>query len=169
MNQFNPVDVMRYAQAIYPPNTRLAIVPYGYSSTFLGLAQNATQTNVLGITANADFILMGIYHRAQIGAAQNVSTKTAPYARLLISDTGSNEQFSAQPVDLENYGTNGGDSRILPYPRWIGGRSSLALQLTNYAPTAETYTSIDVFLEGVLVRAYDSANNGAQMFLSDLS
>ncbi len=130
----------------------LLVYPYGYSSTFLALAQNATQTNVLQITANADFILFGISYRAQIGAAQTVSTKTAAFCRLLITDSGTNEQFTSQAVDLENYCTNGGDDRPLSYPRFIGGKSSLTLQLTNYAPTAETYTSVDIYLDGVLCR-----------------
>lgn len=130
----------------------LTVYPYAFTSTFLALAQNATQTNVLQITANADFICFAISYRAQIGAAQTVSNKTAAFCRLLITDSGTNEQFTSQAVDLENYCTNGGDDRPLSYPRFIGGKSSLTLQLTNYAPTAETYTSVDIMLEGVLAR-----------------
>jgi hypothetical protein len=130
----------------------LTVYPYAYSSVFLALAQNATQTNILQISANADFICFGISHRAQIGAAQTISSKTAPFCRLLITDSGTNEQFTSQAVDLENYSTNGGDYRPLQYPRFIGGKSSLTMQLTNYAPTAETYTSVEIMLSGVLAR-----------------
>ena len=108
---------------------------------------------MINIAANADFVLLGIHHRAQIGAAQNTSTKTAPFVRALITDSGSNEQFTAQAVDLENYSTNGQIVNNLAYPRIIAGRSTLNISVTNYAPTAETYTSLDVMLEGVLVRA----------------
>lgn len=132
------------------------ITPYGYTITFSALAQGASATQILQITANGDFVLTGIKHRANIAAAQTVSTKIAPFARLLLTDSGSNEQFTAQAVDLENYSTNGPAARMLPYPRWISGRSSIAAQLTSYAPTAETI-SVDVFLEGVLVRKFSPA------------
>ena len=138
----------------------LYIVPYGYTATFSSLAQNASSSQQLGITANADFVLTGIKHRANIAAAQTVSTKTAPFARLLITDSGSNEQFTASAVDLENYSTNGVGDRLLPYPRWIAGRTSLTLALTSYAPTAETI-SVDIYLEGVLVRKYSSTPQAA--------
>lgn len=134
----------------------LAIVPYAYNVTFAALAQNTTQTAQIAIAANADFVFTGLSHRAQIGAAQNVSTKTAPFVRILITDTGSNEQFTNTAVDLENYSENGGVQKSLPYPRVIAGRSSLTMAATNYAPTAETYTTLDVMLHGVLVRAYDA-------------
>lgn len=140
--------------AINDPNSVLWITPYGYTATFAALAQNATATQQINITANGDFVLTGLRHRAQIGAAQTVSTKTAPFVRVLLTDSGSNEQFTAQAVDLENYSQNGVAPVALPYPRFIQGRTSLTVQATNYAPTAETYTTLDVFLEGVLVRKF---------------
>jgi hypothetical protein len=159
MNGYSFLALKAWIEALYTvsdPASRLYITPYGFTTTFLALAQNATQTNQVPITANADFVLTGIKHRAQIGAAQTISTKTAPFVRLLITDSGSNEQYTAQAVDLENYSANGFGERPLPYPRWIAGRTSLTLQATNYAPTAETYTSLDVFLEGVLVRKFSA-------------
>lgn len=153
-SKFSPSDVMDFVRAIYGAQ-RVNIVPYGYTVTFTALAQGAQQTAQLNITGNADFILTEIKARSGISAAQNVSTKTAPYVRLLITDSGSNEQFTNAAVDLENYATNG-DSEAggLPYMRFIAGRTSLTMVATNYAPTAETYATIDIFLEGVLVRAF---------------
>ena len=130
----------------------LVVYPYAFTTTFAALAQGATQTNVLQITANADFVAFAVSYRAQIGGAQTVNTKTAAFCRLLITDSGTNEQFTAQAVDLENYCTNGGDDRPLSYPRFVAGKSSLTMQLTNYAPTAETYTTVDIVIEGVLCR-----------------
>ena len=132
---------------------RLLLTPYAYNTIFTALAQGSSQTNTVTIAANADFVLLGLHHRAQIAAAQNISTKTAPFARILITDSGSNEQFTAQPVDLENYSTNGNIVNNLAYPRIIAGRSTLTVQVTNYAPTAETYATLDVMLEGVVGRA----------------
>jgi hypothetical protein len=152
MNNVSYRDLRAFINEVYAGKA-VDVRPYGYTLTFLALAQNASATQQLSITANADFVLTDVYHRAQIGAAQTTSTKTAPFVRMLVTDSGSNEQFTNSATDLENYSTNGNDSRLLPYPRWIGGRSSLTVTLTNYAPTAETYTSIDVYFEGVLVRA----------------
>lgn len=157
MNGYSFLALKAWIDALYlasDPNSETWITPYGYTATFLLLAQNTTQTQQINITANGDFVLTGVKHRAQIGAAQTVSTKTAPFVRVLLVDSGSNEQFTAQAVDLENYSQNGVAPNALPYPRFVQGRTSLTVQATNYAPTAETYTSIDVFLEGVLVRKF---------------
>lgn len=134
-------------------NVPLRIVPYGYTSTFAAMTQGLTITNTLAINSNADFVLTGINYRPNIGAAQNISTKTAAFIRMLIVDTGSGEQFTAQAVDLENYAENGHYEKDMPYPRWISGKTSLSLQATSYAPTAETY-AFDLFLHGVLVKQY---------------
>jgi hypothetical protein len=133
----------------------LLMTPYGYNLTFTGLAPAATATQTLNIAANADFIALTLHHRANVAAAaQNVSTKVAPLARILVVDSGSNEQFTNTAVDLENYSTNGNIINTLPYPRIISGRSTLTVTLTNY-DAASTY-NIDVFFEGVLVRAYSN-------------
>lgn len=135
----------------------LLITPYGYTASFTAIAAGATQTQNVNIAANADFIMTGLRHHVNVGAVvgYSVSTKTAPWLRLLITDTGSAEQFTAQAVDLENWSTNGVGVRDLSYPRIVAGRTALSLALTNYAPAAETYGLVDLFLNGVLVRAYD--------------
>ena len=94
-----------------------------------------------------------MHHRANVAAAaQTVSTKTAPLARILITDSGTNEQFTNAAVDLENYSTNGNIVNDLPYPRIVSGRSTLTIQLTSYEAT--NTLNIDLSLEGVLVRAF---------------
>lgn len=135
----------------------LLITPYGYNLTFTSLAQSGSDTQNINIAANADFILLGLRHFAfVVGAATgiNVSTKPAPSVRILITDTGSSEQFTAQAVALENYSQNDGKEVTLPYPRIVSGRTALNVQATNYSGGAgETYT-FDLFFSGVLVRAY---------------
>lgn len=138
----------------------LLLTPYGYPAVFGSLAQGASQTLNVNIAANADFIALGLRHRVTVGVAvgQTVSNKPAPFLRLLITDTGSAEQFTSQAVDLENYSTNGVGERNLPYPRICAGRTALSLQLTNYAPAAETYSTTEIFLSGLLVRAYTAGS-----------
>ena len=124
MQRYSFLDLQAFASSLYG-GKNILITPYSYTVTFLALAQATTQTAQLPITANSDFILTGLKHRAQISVAQTNSSKTVPFVRVLISDSGSNELFTNAAIDLENYSTNGGDSRDLPYPRFIQGRTAL--------------------------------------------
>lgn len=133
---------------------KLLIQPYSYNMTFLALAQNTTQAQTLNIQANADFVLLALNHRAQIGAVQDSDSITAPFVRVLLTDSGSNQQFTNVAVDLENYSGNSRYGNPLAYPRVIAGRSTISTQVTNFAPAAETYTTLDICLQGVLVQVY---------------
>lgn len=133
---------------------RVLITPYGYSATFAAVTQNATQTQNINIAANADFIFIGMRHRMWLAAAgQTVSTKNAPIGRVLLIDSGSNEQFTQQPVQLDNFSTNDAKVLELPYPRILAGRTTLTVQYTNNSPAAESQ-NVEIFLNGVQVRAY---------------
>lgn len=152
--KYSFLDIEAFASRFYG-GSKLLITPYAYNITFLALAQNTSATQTLNIAANADFIFLSARTRAQIGAPQDVGIITAPFVRMLLIDSGSGEQFTQQPVDILNYGGNPTAEHNLPYPRIIAGKSTLTVTVTNYAPTAETYTSLDVMLEGVQVRAYN--------------
>lgn len=133
---------------------RVLITPYGYSATFAAVTQNATQTQNINIAANADFIFIGMRHRMWLAAAgQTVSTKNTPIGRVLLIDSGSNEQFTQQAVQLDNFSTNDAKVLELPYPRILAGRTTLTVQYTNNSPAAESQ-NIEIFLNGVQVRAY---------------
>lgn len=133
---------------------RVLITPYGYSATFAAVTQNATQTQNINIAANADFIFIGMRHRMWLAAAgQTVSTKNTPIGRVLLIDSGSNEQFTQQAVQLDNFSTNDAKVIELPYPRILAGRTTLTVQYTNNSPAAESQ-NIEIFLNGVQVRAY---------------
>ena len=148
----NIADIEAFASKFYQGRP-LLLVPYGYNLTFSSLTAGTSATQTVNIAANADFIITGLHHRANVAAAgQNVSTKTAPLARILITDSGSNEQFTNSAVDLENYSTNGNIINKFDYPRIVSGRSTLTVQITSYE--ASQTLNIDVFFEGVLVRAY---------------
>jgi hypothetical protein len=149
---FSYAEIESFASKFYQGRP-LLLTPYGYNLTFSSLAAAASSTQTLNISANADFIVTGIHHRANVAAAaQTVSNKTAPLARILITDSGSNEQFTNNAVDLENYSTNGNIINKFDYPRIISGRSTLTVQITSYE--ASQTLNLDIFFEGVLVRAY---------------
>jgi hypothetical protein len=147
----NIADIEAFASKFYQGRP-LLLVPYGYNLTFSSLAAAASSTQTVNIAANADFIMTAVHHRANVAAAaQNVSTKTAPLVRILITDSGSNEQFTNSAVDLENYSSNA-FLTTFDYPRIVSGRSTLTVQLTSYE--ASQTLNIDLFFQGVLVRAY---------------
>lgn len=150
MNNFE--QVMAFVRQVYGADRRLTVVPYGYTVQFGAVAAGATLTRTLSITANADFVhLRTSYHGVVGTTAQLNATVPVPLARLLITDSGTNEQFTNGPVDLTNYGTKNEDREVdHTFPRIVAGRSSLALVLTSY--DSASYSALDVFLDGVLVR-----------------
>lgn len=153
---FSLLELQAYANQIYQGRPIL-MVPYAYNVTFSGVTALSTQTQSLSITANADFILTRILSRTADATAQTISNMNAPYARILITDSGSNEQYTNNAIDLMNY-TSVGQSDLgdLPYPRFVSGRTALTLVLTEYGNIPGPQT-IDVSLQGVLVRTYSGA------------
>jgi hypothetical protein len=145
-------DIEAFASKFYQGRP-LLLTPYAYVLTFSSLTAGSSQTQTLSITANADFIFLQCHHHANVAsAAQTVASKTAPLATILITDSGTNEQFTNAAVDLESYSTNGNIINNLPYPRIVSGRSTLTVQLTSYEAT----NTLNVYLsfDGVLVRAF---------------
>lgn len=157
-NRYSVQEIQAFCAQVYE-GRKLLITPNAYTTTFASVAFGGTATNIINISAVADFVLLGISHRVVIGVAvgQTAATKPAPIGRILLTDSGSNEQLTMQAIDLENYSENGGAARSLPFPRVLSGRSSLTVQVTNYAPAAETWGTLDVALSGVNVRAYGNA------------
>lgn len=153
---YSIADIEAFASRFYGGRP-LLLTPYAYSTTFTTLTFGTSQTNIINITANADFICTQFHHRASVdlSLAQTSATKNAPYVRMLVTDSGTNEQFTNQAVDLEGYSTNGNIVNLLEYPRIISGRSTLTIQVTNFGTAAAvTLASLEVQLHGVLVRAY---------------
>ena len=151
---FSIADIEAFASRFYQGRA-LLITPYAYNLSFSTLTAGSSQSSVINIAANADFMALAFHHRANVAAAaQTVSSKTAPLVRMLVTDSGSNEQFTNAAVDLENYSTNGNIINSLPYPRIISGRSTLTVQVTSYE--AANTLNLDITIEGVLVRAYSN-------------
>jgi len=148
-------SIQKFADQWYPRNMGLIIVPYSYNLIFPALAVATPQTQVLNITANADFVHVRTAFRTNLAGATQTSG-TVPYAlaRVMIVDSGSNEQFMAQPVDLVNYCSVIGPEMEADhvYPRVVTGRSSLTVTLTPYE--AVQTPAVDLTLIGVLVRTF---------------
>lgn len=161
MNRYSPADVEVFVNRLYQ-GAPVQIVPYCYPMQFVNLATtgaSSTQTQTLSITANADFIFMAAYYHAVFSSLSPVSQTSAnrpiAAARVLIVDTGTNEQFSNSPVDLEAFCMNGNIDNVAVYPRLVQGRTALTVTMTGYSNQVanEAYALIDFTLSGVLVRA----------------
>jgi hypothetical protein len=157
---FSPSELQKVISQIYDipgqPPRRKIVVPYSYQLNFLAVGVGATVTQTLSITANADFIHCATAVSADLaGAAQNLGNAVLPNVTILITDSGTNEQFSSAPVPLMSFATKvpnrDGDTHV--YPRFIAGRSSLTVQVTSYE--AVNTPNIRITLEGVLVRILD--------------
>lgn len=148
-------DLESYVSRFYQGRP-LLITPYAYSLTFTPtqLAAGATNSQVINIAANADFVATEFAYRSYSATATNQTnaTEDQPFLRILVTDSGSNEQFTNSAVDLTNYATGQNFEHPLPYPRIISGRSTLTVQLTNYS--TNTAYGLDLSVNGVLVRAY---------------
>ena len=156
MSAYSIADLESYISRFYQGRP-LLITPYAYNLTFTPtqLAAGATNSQVINIAANADFVATEISFHSYSGAAattQTNGTEDVPFLRMLITDSGSNEQFTNSAVDIGNYASRQNYMRPLPYPRIVSGRSTLTVQLTNYSTTAAY--GIDLAVNGVLVRAY---------------
>lgn len=159
MNMYTFANLEAWASRFYPgAKNGLSLVPYAYPLSFIGLTAagtaGATALQTLNFQANADFIFTNIEYQAYISGALAGATNTAavvPGVRLLLTDSGSSQPMMNAAVNLATYAqgvlqaANG-----LPYPRFLSGRSSLQVQLTNFS--TESY-QIDLTLHGVNVRA----------------
>lgn len=155
MNGFSFADIQAFANMVYAGRPFI-LTPFAYPVVFTSLAQNASSTASLSITANADFILTRIRYRAWISSAGlTYNTTVIPNVQILVTDTGSNEQFTNTSVDLANWGYNNSQAvGALPYPRYIAGRTALSVAVTNNSPASETYGRLEILFEGCLARQY---------------
>lgn len=149
---------MRYA--VSPDE--LYLVPYGYCVSFEPLANGTQGTAVLNMSANADFLLLGIRHVAYTADSDpTIFTKEAPNVRALITDTSSGDQFTNGAANLESFSTNGMGELSLEFPRLLRGRSALSIQVNNIG--SDDYAELQMFFHGVLVRAWSNRPTPGQL------
>ena len=60
-------EIEAYASKFYQGRP-LLLTPYGYNLTFSSLTAGSSASQTLNITANADFIMVGLHHRANVAA-----------------------------------------------------------------------------------------------------
>lgn len=134
------------------PGQSLLCKDYAYPITF-DLAHTANAVEQIQMQANADFLCLALSIRVNIaGALQTVDSVPVPNFRILMSDTSSNEQWTASAIDVAQWiggNTQNGFLKELYYPRWIGGRTSVSANFTSFE-AAQDYT-VDFAMHGMLV------------------
>jgi hypothetical protein len=157
----SPTELQAFINATYAAdprtaNARKVVVPKKYGVTFTAIAVGVTSTQQIQISANGDFFLRAIYFRASLaGAAQTVSTVPIPNVRALFTDSGSDEQWSNQAIDLSSWADtagSGGHDMDMAFPRVISGRSTITVQLTSFE--AANTPVIDLTLDGVICKVF---------------
>lgn len=163
---YDILTLQAWIQAVYnnDPATagaRLWMEPYGYVATFLafnGVSGNASQ--IVNINAVSDFFCTRIAYSAGLGTAQTAQTVPVVQARLQITDTGSANTFFNNPAMIESVTAHVYYDQHLSMPRFCSANSSLNVQLIAAGTAAETFSYIDVYLEGVRVRKFSNGING---------
>lgn len=164
MEGFSIADIESFAELMYSRSIDdLYLVPYSYPINFTAVASDATQSGVLTLSANADFIALGLRHftMSSTDTSPTILSKPAGDIRCLITDTSSGDQFTNGSVILENYGSNGTGEILFDFPRLLAGRSALSVQITNNTGGEIVVTQLEI--HGVLVRAWSDRPTPAQL------
>lgn len=164
MEGYSIADIERFAALMYStPIDNLYLVPYSYPINFETLAADEVRPGILTMSANADFIALGIRHFAMTSGdiSPTIMSKIAGDFRCLISDTSSGDQFTNGGALLENYGTNGVGEILFDFPRLIAGRTALSVQVTNL--TGVEVAVLQLSIHGVLVRAWSDRPPSGQI------
>lgn len=145
---FPPSDLRAWCAQLYGNQQRLVLTPYAYTIDFGDFAIDQTKTQQAQITANADFIALSL--AISVGESSGVSNFKA-----LVSDSSTGEQFTSAAALFGAIGNGEGLGFVqnnFAYPRFIGGNSSIAVQLTNTYP-ATAVPDVYFVLRGFLVRS----------------
>jgi hypothetical protein len=166
------IELYQWAQMFYGRRS-LLLVPYIYPFSFgtpdAQVLDGTTQSTIINISANADFIAIGLRHL--VGSGSNdvtISSRLQTAARILLTDTASGEPFTNNATALACYSNGGLRETLFPIPRLLNGRSAINAQL-SIPLTAEDLPRIEMALHGVLVRAWsdDSRAPGEGLFARD--
>jgi hypothetical protein len=138
------------------PRPSRVFVPKWFAVIFTAIAPAGTQTQQINISANGDFFMVRMLYAANIAnAAQTVSTLVVPELRVQVTDSGTDELFANQAVDINSMASlssNANKDEHLPYPRVVTGRSTLTVSVSN-VEAANTY-NVEFVLQGILVKTW---------------
>jgi len=163
VDNFNAIEA--FVRRVYNPSgdptldAKISIQPYAYRAAFADLLNGTSPQQVIQIAANADFVLTSPRYRAVVdNVVDNTQLDAPPLVRILLTDTGSQEQLMSEAVDLTTYFGHIRTAQFeIQYPRIISGRSGMSVQVTNYSnilTTPQDYKLLELTFAGVLVRGF---------------
>ncbi|PCI44002.1 MAG: hypothetical protein COB41_05555 [Proteobacteria bacterium] len=121
---------------------------YIYNAVVSTLAAGATQTEVINIEADANFIVQKMAYYATLGTATPTNDdKIVPLIGISILDSGSGRNLQDQAVPLSSLAGTGALPFVLPIPRLFKARSSINIKFNNFS-TLDEYTNITLSLIG---------------------
>lgn len=110
-----------------------------YQASFATLAAGASASTSITVQSEADFLLQKLTYSADISAAaQTDSSRVIPLITVLITDSGTKRQLMNAAVPIPSMFGTGEIPFLLPQPKLFKARSSILIQVTNYA-AATTY------------------------------
>ena len=153
--QYTMADLENFIRRNYrlDGNVQISIEPYAYELAFTTLASGDTQTGTIQIQANADLVLTSPRFRCVQDSTDAALRDVVPEIKLLLTDSGSQQQLMNTGVDISTYfGQIGRAPYDLMYPRIISGRSAMVIQAQNYGTV--TYERLELTFAGVLVKGF---------------
>lgn len=157
-----PIDqYFEFIKRQYRDGTKFLMTDYMYTVQIPAISTadpaDLTVTRTIQVTANGDFCATELIYNDQ-AITQTTATVVVPVVEIQIQDSGTNENFFASPVSLENVASPGVGRRMFPYPRWVSGKSTLTVTARNYSVDYEgdvNSVGFDLSIRGILVRVYN--------------
>lgn len=105
-----------------------------YQEDFSSLANGASATGSINIQADSDFVVQKLTFLADIAAAvQTDSSRVVPLITIQITDTGSGRNLMESPAPISNVFGTGEIPFILPQPKLLLARSTVAISVANFS------------------------------------
>ena len=101
-----------------------------YNVDFINLAAAGTVTNVIGIQADSDFLVVSVNLTARQHAAPQTVVRPAPML-ITIQDQGSGRNFQNLATDADNLVGNGLTPGYLEYAKLVRANSVISVTLQN--------------------------------------
>lgn len=108
---------------------------YVYTETFTGLTSGTSQSGNIDIQADSDFQLQKLTVSAfgELETQYTVSDEILPSVTIQITDSGSGRNLFENAIPVPNVFGNGRLPFILPTPKIFPARSTITLNVSNFA------------------------------------
>jgi hypothetical protein len=151
----NNAQMLNLQQLRNDPNVYLSY--YAYSFNIASLAAGASDTDIINIENDSQFIWTKTSYFAELaGAAQTDSSRVIPLITCMFTDSGSARQFFDQPQPINSIAGQGSIPFILPSPFVFKNNANVNASFTNFS-AAQTYLNFTISLHGYRVYTYGNS------------